>query len=282
MDDMYNEGQNHYGSQGKLVLSSRTDSSSPSHPLNGETSFMPAGDGQTSFMPAGAPPFAPGGSGYYPQGQPKKGLFQKLRTDPAYQVLAVAIVVVLIASGSLVAFAATGMMNTGSNHGSPNQQQAKVQSSPVTHATPAPTQAPTPTMMPTQQVPTQAPAPVTQPTQAPTNPMGNLTVAFVGAPGQVNNGQTTTITVQTNQAGVAVQLAVTYTGAIGNSIVQPPIATTNNAGIANFQWTANATPFNVNNPNVTAHLTVTAMNNNGQPVTQTADVTVVFNANGGK
>ena len=271
MDDMYNEGQNHYGSQGKLVLSSHPDGSVPPHPLNGETSFMPAGSDQTSFMPAGAPPFAPGGSGYYPQGQPKKGLFQKLRTDPAYQVLAVAIVVVLIASGSLVAFASTGMMGTGPNHGSSNQPQAKVQSSPVTHATQAPTQAPTPIAMPTQAPPTQAPAPVMQPTQAP-NPM-KLTVAFTNVPAQVNNGTTTQIVVQT-EPGAMVQFDVTYPLGSGGTPVQMTQMADNN-GMATFNWTATVQPMLNNMTNVTAHLTATAVNNNGQAVQDAADVTVI-------
>ena len=293
MDDMYNEGQNHYRSQGKLVLSSHPDGSVSPHPLNGETSFMPAGSDQTAFMPAGTPPFAPNGSGYlqgpggssylqgpggngYPQEPPKKGLFQKLRTDPAYQVLAVAIVVVLIASGSLMAFAATGMMGTGSNHNSPNRPQAKAPSS-FTHATQVPTPAPTPTLMPTP-VPTQAPTQVVQPTQAPNPIGGKVTVAFTNLPGQVNNNTTTQIVVQTNTPGASVQFAVQYAGGTGTPVFMTQTA--DNNGMATFNWTA--TVFNVfnNNTNVTARLTVTATdNNNGRTAQQTADVTVVVNNN---
>ncbi len=275
MDDMYNEGQNHYGSQGKLVLSSPyPDGSVPPRSMNDETSFMPAGSDQTAFMPAGGPSYGTGGNGYPPP-QPKKGLFHKLRTDPAYQVLAVAIVVVLIASGSLVAFAATGMMGTGSNHPS-NQHLAKVQSTPFTHATQAPIPTPTqavPTQAPTQAVPTQAP------TQAPTKPVMNLTVAFANLPAQVNNNTTTQIVVQT-LPGATVQFQVAYPlGSGGTPVFMAQMADGN--GMATFNWTAQVQPM-LAQTTITAHLTATAVDNNtGQTAQQAANVTVIVNNNGG-
>src|SRR5215469_7909702 len=98
MNNMYNEGQNHYATQGKLVLSAPPKVVGQPQSVNDQTSFLPAGHLQSPSLSGGAPPFAQGRPAYFPPVQPRKSLFQRVRTDPAYLVLAVTIVVVLIAS----------------------------------------------------------------------------------------------------------------------------------------------------------------------------------------
>ncbi|HEY7420119.1 MAG TPA: hypothetical protein VH593_33380 [Ktedonobacteraceae bacterium] len=265
MDDMYNERQNHHATQGKLVLSAPPSGAQPQS-VSDETSFMPSGSLQNSFMPGGVPPFATGGLGYSPV-QPKKNIFQKLRSDPAYQVLAIAIVVVLVASSALVAFAATGM---GTNPNHTNQPIIQRQTTPTTRIALAPTAIPTP--LPTT-APTQAPMPVTQPTQKPT---GNLTVQFNNLPAQVMNNTDTQIVIQTNEPGAQVELTATYAGALGNRFVSGAQMTDNN-GMATITWPVKVFVFgNNNNNNVTANLVATAMDNNGQIMQAQAMVLVII------
>ena len=249
MNNMYGEGQNRHASQGKLVLSNSPEGTGQSQFANDQTSFMSASNFQSSFMPGGAPPFATGGPAYSPI-QPKKSIFQKLRSDPVYQVLAVAIVVVLIASSAMAAFAA---MNIGSNsHNHANQSLAKVQ---PTLPAARPTQIPTmvmPTQAPTP-VPTQAPAPVKQqPAQPLPTPGGNpsptpggnpsptpggvIPIQFVNPPQQASPDTYYPITVKT-QPGLTVNLAVTYevnNGPTGNYTL-----TADGNGIATLNWAAN-------------------------------------------
>lgn len=130
-----------------------------------------------------------------------------------------------------------------------------------------PTQVPTQTPTPTQ-APTQAPAPVTQPTQ----PVGNITVAFTNVPGQVNNNTTVQVIVQT-QPGATVNFQVTYAGGTGTPVSMPQAADAN--GMATFNWTAMVQS---SNNTATAQLTATATNNNGQTGQTTANVTVITNS----
>lgn len=279
MDDMYNERQNHHATQGKLVLSAPPEGTGQSQSVSDQTSFMPSGNLQSSFMPGGAPPFATGGLGYPPPVQPKKNIFQKLRSDPAYQVLAVAIVVVLIASSALVAFAATGMGSTNPNNHA-NQQITKAQtpaSRPKQVPTlPVPTQAPTPTMAP--------PAPVQQqPTQPPQKPVMNLTAQFTNVPQQLANGMQGQATVQT-LPGATVTFEVTYAGVAASApVIQRQMA--DNNGMVTFTWTVQVVPAAFgNNNNITANLAAIAVDNNTGQQAQAPQQTVpvMVNNNGGR
>ena len=246
MDNMYNGGQYHRITKGKLVLSAEGIEQPQS--VYEQTSPMPAG-GVSHFV-TDRPD--------YPPMQPQESIFQKVRSKPIYQMLAVAIVVVLIASSAMAAFAA---MNIGSNsHNHANQSLAKVQ---PTLPAARPTQIPTmvmPTQAPTP-VPTQAPAPVKQqPAQPLPTPGGNpsptpggnpsptpggnpsptpggvIPIQFVNPPQQASPDTYYPITVKT-QPGLTVNLAVTYevnNGPTGNYTL-----TADGNGIATLNWAAN-------------------------------------------
>lgn len=273
MDDMYREGQKHDATQGKLVLSNSPEGNVQPQSANDQTSFMSAGNLQSPFMSGAAPPFAAGWPGYYPPPvQPRESILQKLRTNPAYQVLAVAIVIVLIASSALAAFAATGMgSNPNNNHA--NQPLAQAQ----TTATPRPTQTyitvPTPTP-----APTQAPTPVQQqPTQPPPDPGGNpsptsggtLPVQFVNPPQQASPDTYYPITVQT-QPGATVDLTITYE--VNNGPTGDYTGQADENGIATLNWAANDTVSSYTQP-VSVLFTATAQDANGN--TGQAQTTVI-------
>jgi hypothetical protein len=173
----------------------------------------------------------------------------------------------LLAGSVRVAFLATGGLGFNVNRHA-NHPRAKAHSTPVAQPTQGHTMTltPTPELTPTQPpVLTQAPAPVIQPTQ----PAGDITVAFADVPAQVDDDATAQVVVQT-QPGAAVQFTVTYAGGDRHPVFSQQTADAN--GLATFSWTVNAVAFG--NNNITAHLTATAMNNNGQQTQTQIDVAV--------
>jgi hypothetical protein len=103
-------------------------------------------------------------------------------------------------------------------------------------------------------------------------------VQITSIPQQVNNKSTVYITVITNQPGVNVNLQITYTNAVPLSSPTNGPQQTDNNGAATVPWHVNIFAFG---RTATAHVTVIATDQNGQPVqSQTVDVKVSKN-NGG-
>ena len=217
--------------------------------------------------------------------QPRRGSFQKLRTNQAYLLLIIAIVAVLIASSVLVAFLATGNLGAIVRHPTTNQQLAKVQATAIARSTrgyatvpqQTPTRGPTQANPPATQQPTQPqqnsggnPPPTAGSTPQPTSG-GNLPVQLLGMPGYTYDGLTNAITVQT-QPGATVQFDVTYTNAAG--LEQHMQQTADNTGMAPFTWTPSSGSINYAYGTFMAYITVTARDNNGDQGQAQATVTI--------
>lgn len=203
--------QNQRSSQEKLIL-----------PAYQEDVASPSADAQTSYMQPGQWPSPayrdpirpeqlvrprPGA----PPDKPIAHFAQQVRTDPAYQILTVAIVIVLIASVALVVWAGT-LLSSGpvqgstapQNGGKPATAQAGVAATATAQPTailqPISTPIPSPTVAP---IVTQAPSP---------SPVvgGPLTLSVVGLPQTVANGSVLSVAVMASQPNVSVRLLVSY------------------------------------------------------------------------
>ncbi len=216
---------------------------------------------------------------------PLQRLAHLWRSDPAYKVLIVAVVTVLI-SGIVLLTVLGSLVTRGAASPSPQGQgpaaninvgqTATSAAQPQTKAKPTP--APTPTLAPT---PTPFPTPTPEPTMAPT-PIPTPTPAFTGAlavqitqiPDPVQNNSTVSVTVQTNEPQVRVWLTVTYQSALPgfyNSGQQ----ITGGDGNASLTWQINVTSLR-NAKSVKATVVVSATDNNGQQA-QSQPTTVTVN-----
>lgn len=201
--------------------------------------------------------------------------------EPAYKFLIISVAVVLIAGLIFVGF--TGVVLAQLASPTQGGQAISATTTPKAQsgtATPANNQAaaanqPTPTPTPTQ-IPTPSPTPTLIPTPTVAGP---LTLQITSIPQQVDNKSTVYITVITNQPGTNVNLQVTYTNAVALSTSTNGPQQTDNNGAATLPWHINIFSFT---RTATAHVTVVATDQNGQPVqSQTVDVKVNAKNNGG-
>lgn len=189
------------------------------------------------------------------------GLFTRMtntwRRDPAYWILSLAIVLVVIASIVFVALGASAFLSPNNNNNSPSVQ---------TSAQPSPT-------------PTLVPTPSAQPT--PSNTLSGLpgavptlevlSVQIVSVPATVVNNTKVRVIVQANESGVTVSLQVTYNAA--PFIYNSSSHTTNTNDTSTISWPVRVLAFH--GAKVQATLVVTAKDKNGQTATsQLVSVTV--------
>ena len=186
------------------------------------------------------------------------------RKEPAYRVLFIAIGIVLL-SGFVCVGLVFGMFNapapqnaqTGGN--SPQQlvNNGVVKTgtaTPVATPPPVPTINPTPLPTPTP-FPTQPPVPTPVPTQPPV--MGPLTVQISSIPTVVQNGQTISVGITTNEPGANVHLVIAYNAFPYYTIGQTQ--TTDAAGNATILWHIHVTTMRPG-ATVTAQVSVVAQN----------------------
>ena len=162
-----------------------------------------------------------------------------VRTDPAYKVLVVAVVMVLIASAVFVGLASAAFF---SSQGA--AQTSGLSSTPTSGPVdPRPTFAPpnggqgstTSSQPPANPTPsiqnTPAPASTPQPT---TPPVGALTLQIFGLPPQALNNTTVPVTVIANQPGLSVKLVITYS--VPPGFFTSAARTTDGNGTATLSW----------------------------------------------
>lgn len=200
------------------------------------------------------------------------GLFTRLinlgRRDPAYWILSLAIVLVLVASVVFVALGATTLFNTNNNDPTAGLSPASATST----AGAASSLAPTPTTAPTQSTqvviaatPTFAPTPTATPVPA-------LTVQIVSVPAMVANNSKPHVSVRTSEPGVTVKLQVTYN--VTPFFYTSAARTTSNAGTTTLTWSVKV--LNLRGAHAQASLVVVAVDRTGHQATSPAiTVTVV-------
>jgi hypothetical protein len=193
------------------------------------------------------------------------------RKEPAYRVLFIAIGIVLL-SGFVCVGLVFGMFNaptsqnaqTGGNSPQQSANNGVVKTgtpTPVATPTSAPTATPTPFPTPTP-VPTQPPAPTPVPTQPPV--MGPLTVQITSIPTTVQNNQTVSVGVTTNEPGSTVHLVIALNAFPYYTISQTQ--TTDAAGNATISWHVRVTTMRPG-ATVTAQVSVVAQDQRGMYVT---------------
>ncbi|HET8845953.1 MAG TPA: hypothetical protein VFN35_31105 [Ktedonobacteraceae bacterium] len=140
------------------------------------------------------------------------------RKEPAYKILSLAIVLVVIASIVFIAMGASALVN-GNNGTAWNPKDVQHPPTPVVGTVDAKPTFPTPGSNKGSNSTSQPPAhpsPVLNPTPGkgdPNNPNGDLSVQIVNIPNVVNNNSRVRVDVQTNQPGVTVYLQINYDAA---------------------------------------------------------------------
>lgn len=195
-----------------------------------------------------------------------------VRKEPAYRLLLVAVVMVLISSIVFISFASSlffappqssfppgpggttpvGTVDLRPTFAPPHGGQGSTTSSqPPKHATPALTNDPNATATITSD--------------------GSLTIDFAGLPSQVPNNVTLPVTVITNEPGVTVRLFVQYSAAPG--FYTSGTQTTDGGGTATLNWRIRVTGVRVV---ATARVTAIAQDQNGQQaISPTVTVQVI-------
>lgn len=199
-------------------------------------------------------------------------LVHLVRTDPAYQILAVAIVVLLLASGLLLAFVGSIFSPPRTTKG-PDTGGGVVTLSHTATSTVkmTPTSQPSPTVQPS---PTASPLPSPTPSPSPTasqTSTGPLTLTILNIPTSVSNNTNVPVVVKSSQPNISVHLVVTYNTAPG--FYNSATATTGNNGNATLTW--NVRVFLLTTNKATAHVQAVGMDQNGQQV-QSASVAVTI------
>lgn len=203
-----------------------------------------------------------------PKGSPLAKIGYLWRSDPAYKVLMIAIVAIIL-SGIIGLVLISNLLASGNPSGQPSSSGVPGAVAPnatsTPTATPRPTATPTATPTPVQDTPT--PTEVVQPTPTPT-PAANapLSVQIVNVPSQVKNGTTVPVTVSANQPGVTIRLIVTYS-TLGSYFSRSMQA--DSAGNATFSWNVQV----YTKTTATAHLVAIAQDQSGH-VVQSQPVTV--------
>lgn len=195
-----------------------------------------------------------------------------VRKEPAYRLLLVAVVMVLISSIVFISFASSlffappqssfpsvptgatpaGTVDLRPTFSPPHGGQGSTTSSqPPRHATPALTNDPNAAATPA--------------------PDGNLTIQITGLPQQVPNNTTLPVTVMTSQPGVTVRLFVQYNVAPG--LFSSGTQTTDDGGTATLNWRIRVLS---SRAVATARVTAIAQDQNGQQaISPTITVQVV-------
>ncbi len=227
--------------------------------LNGEQPLNPQGPSGQAYHSQFGYSY---GNSVLPYGQPTSqstSLFSKLvnlwRSDPAYKVFFIALATVLISSiVCLFLISNLFKQSSPSQTSMANNTTNMSTSTPVNIPTPMATSTPLPT--PTIESTT---SPATLSTASP------LSVEITSIPSSVDNNTTRFLSVTTNEPGIDVTLSVTYSGASPSSF-QGASATTNSNGQATLPWPIKVRPTKKFS-HVTAHVTVSAQDTNGQTVT---------------
>lgn len=199
------------------------------------------------------------------------GLFtrtwRRMRTEPAFALLSLAIAFVLVASVIFVAFGAFALLG---GSGGPTWTSAMVQ-----HPT-MPTATGTIDMRPkfptpgskkgssASSQPGAGPTPSLQPTATNTDDQGTLSVQFTNLPDVVNNQTRVQVQVQTSEPDVDVRLQVTYDAA--PFYYTSSARVTNGNGNSTLTWNVRIYSFSHGN-NAQATVVVTATDRNGQQAT---------------
>jgi hypothetical protein len=219
MNDYRPEPSDQYSPQPrKLVLPAYQDATSPASE-DAKTTYIPMGQAASSPYDSPVRPeqlMQNYASSAYGKVKPRS------RNSPAQLILLIAIIVVLIATGS-VAYAAVSVVGPALTKSSSGTTQANKQAS----ATALPTATPIPS-------PTATPKPISTFDGAP------LKLTIEDLPHTVNNGDSGDVTVQTNATGIPVHLEVTYAA--------PPFKFTSNTqmtddqGVATLTWNVQINP----------------------------------------
>ncbi len=205
---------------------------------------------------------------------------QSWRKDPAYQILALAIAMVVLASIVFVIMGANSILSSN-NTSSSNLQQYGVRPNPPTPAgtvdnkptfsnpvtKPGSSTSSQPSANPQPTPTTFQPTPTS--TTDPTN-QGNLIVQILSVPNPVDNNSRVSVAVQTSQPGVTVKLQAIYQNA--PFLYTSSSHTTDNAGNATINWSVKILAFRGNSQ---ATITIIAINSHGQQVNSSpASVTI--------
>lgn len=186
------------------------------------------------------------------------------RNDPAYKVLLVAIILIIITGIAFTVYALNVFAQTASTQSNSATTVTQKPVAPQGTVDPKPTfPAPGSSTTGNQSTPgatvapTTTPPPTMQPTQPPANT--NLTAQITNSPQQVNNGTTVQVAMQASKPGVAVQLIVTYNASPG--FYGSAIRYTDNGGNATLFWRIRV-QMHGNRP-VTARVIAVARDQNG-------------------
>jgi hypothetical protein len=255
MNEIYPQSPDQYSPQsGKLVLPAYNDTTLPSSE-DAKTTYIPMGPSASSPYDTPVRPellMQNYAASSYASGKLKP----RSRSNPAQLILLIAIVVVLIATGS-VAYAAMTVLGptlTKSNSAATQANHSAASSTRAT-ATVVPTTMPSPTPSPT---------PITTFNGAP------LTLKIEGLPHSVDNGSSGPVTVQTNAGGIPVHLEVTYAAPPYNYTSGTQMTDAN--GVATLTWDVQINP---TKKKTNAQVVAVAQEPNGQQVqSDTIDVKV--------
>jgi hypothetical protein len=204
-------------------------------------------------------------------------VLHRWRTEPAFAVLSVAIVLVIIVSLVFVSLGASAMAG---NAGGPVWNQAMTQHPVV----PAPTgtvdvkpKFPTPVTgkgSKTSSQPSGVSATTLQPTTTTSNDQGTLSVQIGNLSNVVPNKSQVQVDVQTSEPNVDVRLQVTYDAS--PFYYTNGGDTTDNNGNATLNWNVHVRAL-LNNNNTTATVVVVATDQNGQQATSQPVTVLVTN-----
>jgi hypothetical protein len=242
MNEYYPQSPDQYNPQsGKLVL-----------PAYNDTTLPASEDAKTTAIPMGPSASSPYNTPVRPEllmqnyaasSYASGKLKPRRSSNPAQLILLIAIVVVLIATGSVTYAALTVIGPTLlKSHGAATQANTSAATS--TRATTTPVPSPTP-----------SPTPITTFNGAP------LTLKIEGLPHTVDNGDSGPVTVQTNAAGIPVYLQVTYAAPPYNYTSATQVTDAN--GVATLTWDVQINP---TKKKTNAQVVAVAQEPNGQQV----------------
>ena len=196
-----------------------------------------------------------------------------VRTDPAYKVLMIAIITVLVSSIIFLTLANNIFAQFSSRSAQTSIQSTSLPLSPTeqqpTFTTPTGGQGSTTSSQPPQP-PTPTPLPTEQPTLPPVLP--TLALLITNIPQQVINNTTVPVLVTSNEPGITVRLTVDYTVSPNHYISKAQITDAN--GAVSLSWHIQVST-NTLSP-VLAQVTAIAQDQNGQQASsQTVTVLII-------
>ncbi len=225
------------------------------------------------------------------QAPPPRSLTAKLayfwRKDPAYKVLMIAVVMVILAGLLLTTFATSTFLHGFGGFASgpvtqnpPATQPPGTVDNKPTFPTPGGGDGSTATSQPPMQsTPVLQPTTPIQPTASPTSPTtGNLTLQIVSIPNHVHNNSGVDVGVNASQANISVSLVIFYS--IFPYRAQAGPVTTDNNGNATLHWFVFVNGFNSRGAIATVY--AVARDQNGQIVhSQPSQVQISTQGGGG-